>query len=132
MLDKNEMKLAMLNSSETETSGVREPPFKSIRSNCCADTAVCRERNRQFMSGPTTAVQASSAVAASSSPTLQLAHTDDQNHLHHEAKSSLDWLVRKLDERLSSSKPVDLLAINRILENAIHWCLVNGNKPTTF
>lgn len=119
MLDKNEMKLAMLNSSETETSGVREPPFKSIRSNCCADTAVCRERSRQFMPGPT-AVQAS-AMVASSSPTPQLSHT-------HEAKSSLDWLVRKLDERLSSGKRADLLAINRILENAIHWCLVNGNK----
>lgn len=83
MLDKKEMKLAMLN-SETDTTTAREPPFKTI----------CRERR---------------TPASTPNPNL-----------------SLNSLVRKLDERLSSGKRVDLIDINRVLENAIHWCLVNG------
>lgn len=89
MLDKKEMKLAMLN-SETDTTTAREPPFKSI----------CRER------------RSSPASSASIMPNPN--------------SSSLNSLVKKLEERLNSGKRTDSIDINRVLENAIHWCLVNG------
>lgn len=34
-------------------------------------------------------------------------------------------LVNKLEEKLTASK-LEQFKINKIIENAIHWCLVNG------
>lgn len=50
------------------------------------------------------------------------------SELNEEGKdnATVNWLVEKLEKRLKSGNKFELGQINRILENAIHWCLVNG------
>lgn len=95
MLEKNEMKLAMLNSAGTNATataasvtGAKDLPLKLIRPCCRLSNFVDDE-------------------------------TSERNRLN--------CLVEKLEKRLSSDNRSDSVEINRLVENAIHWCLVNGN-----
>lgn len=115
MLDKNEMKLAMFNS---ETSSVtKEPPLKSIRNS--SPVVCCREQREKI-----NLVDSSRATS------------EEENGVNKIEEKSLNWLVEIIEKRLNSDKRADLIEVNRILENAIHWCLVNGrvkfNKNRAF
>ncbi|CAF0731917.1 unnamed protein product [Brachionus calyciflorus] len=56
-----------------------------------------------------------------------LQNGDVQNGLKSALKRNLliNYLVEELDEKIKSSN-LEVFKINKIIENAIHWCLVNG------
>ena len=55
----------------------------------------------------------------------------------HETKQVLNrkivsnYLTDDLDNKISTSK-LELFKINKVIENAIHWCLVNGKIVLVF